>query len=99
MTEARRGGMGAVVMGGRRRGGNLLMSRAGMNWESSGRSLAGRASESFLDWGTASKAEWRKQRWERVSRTARRQRRPAAVKWRQRRAAFALGWAVSITPV
>src|SRR6266852_7495986 len=65
---------------------NLLMSTAESNSESSGRRSGERSSESFCGvWETAAlKAEWRKQRCERVSRMGRRQRVPSAVKWRQR---------------
>src|SRR5258708_6731309 len=66
--------------------GDLLVSTAEANSESSGTRAEGGASASVCGgWGTAGlKAEWRKQRCERVSRMGRRQRVPSAVKWRQR---------------
>src|ERR1700682_727869 len=70
----------------RSRARNWRMSVPAENSESSGKRSAERSSESLCGgWETAEiRAECRKQRLVRVSRTARRQRRPSAVKWRQR---------------
>src|ERR1700737_4111404 len=82
-----------LVTSRRTRARNLLMSTPELNSESSGRSSAVRSTESFCGGWDAEviRAEGRKHRLVRVSRTARRQRQPSAGKWRQRGSLVELG--------